>query len=150
MTANLRDIEAVKILLVEDNPGDVRLTRKAFEKAKLKNQIYAVGSGREALDFLYRRGDWEDAPKIDLILLDLKLQDCEGTDVLEQVKQDPLLKRIPVVMLTSSSAEEDIARSYDRHANAYITKPVDFPSLIEAVKSLSNFWLTLVRLPRQK
>jgi CheY-like chemotaxis protein len=135
------------VLLVEDNPGDVRLTQKAFDKASVRADLYAVDNGKAALDFLHRRGEYEGGPGADLVLLDLKLGDCEGTELLEQIKKDPALEAIPVIVLSSSAAPEDIARAYHHHANAYITKPTDFPSLIQAVHYLNDFWFELALLP---
>lgn len=137
----------IEILLVEDNPGDVRLTREAFKEAKVRNNLNVVWNGVEALAFLRRQGDYSKAPRPDLILLDLNLPKKDGRDVLAEVKKDPELKRIPIVILTTSSAEEDIIRTYDHHANCYITKPVDFERFMEIVKLVEDFWLTVVKLP---
>ena len=137
----------IEILLVEDNPGDVRLTREAFKEAKMRNNLQAVGDGVQAMEFLHREGEYADAPRPDIILLDLNLPRKDGREVLAEVKQDPALRRIPVVILTTSKAEEDIAKTYDLHANCYITKPVDFDRFIEVVKTIEGFWLTVVKLP---
>ncbi len=146
MSAN-RNGNPVEILLVEDNPGDVRLTREALKEAKVRNNLYVVGDGEKALAFLHQEGEFKDAPRPDIIMLDLNLPKKNGQEVLAEIKSDPSLRRIPVVILTTSKAEEDILRSYDLHANCYITKPVDFEQFIKVVQSIEEFWLTVVRLP---
>ena len=137
----------IEILLVEDNPGDVRLTQEAFKEGKVRNKLHVVWDGIEAMAFLRREDKFADAPHSDLILLDLNLPKKDGREVLAEIKQDPDLKRIPVVILTTSKAEEDILRTYDLHANCYITKPVDLEQFIKVVKSIEEFWLTVVKLP---
>ena len=132
---------------MEDNPADVRLTREALLEGKVLNRLNVVGDGVEALDYLFRSGKYEDATRPDLILLDLNLPKKDGREVLGEIKQDPSLKRIPVVVLTTSQAEEDIFKSYNLHANCYIAKPVDFERFIQVVKSIDHFWLTVVKLP---
>jgi chemotaxis family two-component system response regulator Rcp1 len=139
----------VEILLVEDNPGDVRLTREALKDAKVLNNLSVVGDGEEALDFLHRRGRYTSAPRPDLILLDLNLPRKDGREVLEEIKKDDSLMVIPVVVLTTSKAEEDVIRSYKLHANCYIPKPVDFNRFMEVIRQLENFWLAVVRLPQE-
>ena len=139
----------VEILLVEDNPGDVRLTQEAFKEGKLLNKLHVVEDGVEALAFLNREGKYADAPCPELILLDLNLPKKDGRDVLAEIKTDEDLKRIPVVILTTSQSEEDILKSYDLNANCYITKPVDLDKFIEVVKSIEEFWLTIVKLPSE-
>jgi two-component system, chemotaxis family, response regulator Rcp1 len=138
---------AVEILLVEDNPGDVRLTREALKEGKVNNILHVVEDGVKALAFLRREGEYSDAPRPDLILLDLNLPRKGGREVLQDVKSDPVLRHIPVVILTSSQAEQDIARAYDLHANCYITKPVDLDQFITVVQSIEEFWLSIVKLP---
>jgi CheY-like chemotaxis protein len=138
---------AIEILLVEDDPGDELITREAFEHNKLKNNLHVAHDGEEGLDFLYRRGRFQDAPHPDLILLDLNLPKYDGRQLLEKVKSDPDLARIPVVVLTTSSAEEDIVRSYQLHANAYVTKPVDLDQFMSAVRQIDEFFVQVVRLP---
>jgi CheY-like chemotaxis protein len=138
---------AIEILLVEDDPGDELITREAFEHNKLKNNLRVAHDGEEGLDFLYRRGRFPDAPRPDLILLDLNLPKYDGRQLLEKVKSDPDLARIPVVVLTTSSAEEDILRSYQLHANAYVTKPVDLDQFMSAVRQIDEFFVQVVRLP---
>ncbi|MFF5336141.1 response regulator [Streptomyces sp. NPDC013181] len=140
-------VEPIEVLLVEDDPGDELMTREAFEDNKIRNTLHVVRDGEEALDFLYRRGAHTAAPRPDLILLDLNLPKYDGRQVLEQIKQDPELALIPVVVLTTSSAEEDILRSYKLHANAYVTKPVDLDQFIAAVRQIDDFFVTVVRLP---
>ncbi|KOU03189.1 chemotaxis protein CheY [Streptomyces sp. MMG1522] len=137
-------------MLVEDDPGDELMTREAFEDNKIRNTLHVVRDGQEALDFLYRRGEYGDAPRPDLVLLDLNLPKYDGRQVLEQIKGDPELSLIPVVVLTTSSAEEDILRSYKLHANAYVTKPVDLDQFIAAVRQIDEFFVTVVRLPGRK
>ena len=137
----------VEILLVEDNEGDVRLTREALREGHLRNRLHVVVDGERALDFLFRRGDYPDAPRPDLILLDLNLPRRDGREVLAEIKTDASLKRIPVVVLTTSRAEEDLVRMYDLHANCFISKPVDFDQFIQVVKTIENFWFTIVVLP---
>jgi CheY-like chemotaxis protein len=137
----------VRILLVEDNPGDVRLTREAFKENKVRNYLSVVPDGVEAMAFLRREGAHDDALRPDIVLLDLNLPRKDGRRVLEEIKSDPDLKSIPVVILTTSKAEEDIVRTYDLHANCYISKPVDLDQFIKVVKSIEDFWLTVVRLP---
>ncbi|GGU81053.1 two-component system response regulator [Streptomyces cavourensis] len=132
---------------MEDDPGDELMTREAFEDNKIRNTLHVVRDGQEALDFLYRRGDHAGAPRPDLVLLDLNLPKYDGRQVLEQIKGDPELALIPVVVLTTSSAEEDILRSYKLHANAYVTKPVDLDQFIAAVRQIDEFFVTVVRLP---
>ncbi|MFC8729451.1 MULTISPECIES: response regulator [Streptomyces] len=140
-------VQPIEVLLVEDDPGDELMTREAFEDNKIRNTLHVVRDGQEALDFLYRRGDHADAPRPDLVLLDLNLPKYDGRQVLEQIKGDPELSLIPVVVLTTSSAEEDILRSYKLHANAYVTKPVDLDQFIAAVRQIDEFFVTVVRLP---
>ncbi|MCT6779329.1 MULTISPECIES: response regulator [Streptomyces] len=140
-------VQPIEVLLVEDDPGDELMTREAFEDNKIRNTLHVVRDGQEALDFLYRRGEYTEAPRPDLVLLDLNLPKYDGRQVLEQIKGDPALSLIPVVVLTTSSAEEDILRSYKLHANAYVTKPVDLDQFIAAVRQIDEFFVTVVRLP---
>jgi CheY-like chemotaxis protein len=140
--------QPIEVLLVEDDPGDELMTREAFEDNKIRNTLHVARDGEEALDFLYRRKAYAYAPRPDLILLDLNLPKYDGRQVLERIKSDPDLAHIPVVVLTTSSAEEDILRSYRLHANAYVTKPVDLDQFIAAVRQIDDFFVTVVRLPR--
>lgn len=137
----------IDILLVEDNPGDVRLTIEALKDAKMINRLHIVENGVDALDFLYQRGTYQQAPRPDLILLDLNLPKKNGREVLAEIKGDESLKTIPVVILTTSKAEEDILKAYNLHANCYISKPVDFLQFTTVVKTIETFWLTIVMLP---
>lgn len=139
----------IEILLVEDNPGDVRLTRESFKEGKIANHIQVAKDGVEAMEILRRQGAHQTAPRPDLILLDLNLPRKNGREVLKEIKEDPDLRQIPVVVLTTSEAEEDIVRSYGLHANCYITKPVVLEKFIAVVKSIEDFWLTVVKLPRE-
>jgi CheY-like chemotaxis protein len=138
---------AIEILLVEDDPGDELITREALEHNKFQNRLHVAHDGEEGLDFLYRRAGFEDAPRPDLILLDLNLPKYDGRQLLERVKSDAELARIPIVVLTTSAAEEDIVRSYKLHANAYVSKPVDLDQFISAVRQIDEFFLQVVRLP---
>jgi two-component system, chemotaxis family, response regulator Rcp1 len=138
---------SIQVLLVEDNPGDVRLTKEALKEGKLLNQLTVVGDGVEALSFLRQEGKYADALQPELILLDLNLPKKDGREVLAEIKADPKLRRIPVVVLTTSSAEEDILKIYDLHANCYITKPVDLEQFMGVVKSIEDFWVSVVKLP---
>ncbi|WP_135534257.1 response regulator [Halostella pelagica] len=147
MSERASSSDPADILLVEDNPGDVRLTKEAFEDGRIANTLHVVNDGVEALDFLYRRGDHADAPCPDIVLLDLNLPRKDGDEVLEEINSDPELSRVPVVVLTSSEAQEDIVRSYELDANAYLTKPVDPNKFIDTVKTLQTFWLSVIRLP---
>jgi two-component system, chemotaxis family, response regulator Rcp1 len=139
----------LEVLLVEDSPGDVRLTREAFKDAKVHINLHVASDGTEAMTFLKREGAHAGVPRPDLILLDLNLPKKDGREVLEEIKQSPTLKSIPVVILTTSASDADILRSYLLHANCYITKPVDLNGFLDVVKSIDNFWLSVVKLPRQ-
>jgi chemotaxis family two-component system response regulator Rcp1 len=144
---DLNKTKPIDILLVEDNPGDVRLTRESLKEGKVLNTLHVAGDGIEALAFLRQEGQYAKQPLPDIILLDLNLPKKDGREVLAEIKTDPNLRRIPVVILTTSKAEEDILKSYDLHANCYITKPVDLDQFITVVKSVEEFWFTIVRLP---
>lgn len=140
-------MKAVEILLVEDNPGDVRLTREALKEGKVHNSLSVVQDGIEALRFLRKEGDYADSPTPDIILLDLNLPRMPGHEVLREIKSDDLLRRIPIVILTTSADEGDILASYELHANCYITKPVDLQQFITIVQNIENFWFSIVKLP---
>lgn len=144
MDPNGRPIE---ILLVEDNPGDVRLTKEALREGKVKNNLAVTMDGVEAMAYLRKEGKYQDAVQPDLILLDLNLPKMDGREVLEQIKMDPVLRRIPVVILTTSNAEADIVKTYDLYANCYINKPVDLDQFINVVQTIEDFWMTIVKLP---
>ena len=137
----------IEILLVEDNPGDVRLTKEALREGKVYSNLHTVKDGVEAMEFLRRQGKFKGVPRPDIILLDLNLPKKDGREVLEEIKTDEELKRIPVVVLTTSKAEEDVLRTYNLHANCYVTKPVDLEKFMVVVKSIDIFWLTVVTLP---
>ncbi|MGW3992244.1 response regulator [Amycolatopsis sp. NPDC004772] len=139
----------IDILLVEDDPGDVLMTREAFAHHKIRNPLHVAEDGVEALRFLKREGPFGEAPRPGLILLDLNLPRKDGRELLGEIKQDPGLRTIPVVVLTTSEAEEDILRSYELHANAYVTKPVDFEKFVEVVRKIDDFWVTVVKLPHR-
>jgi Response regulator containing a CheY-like receiver domain and an HTH DNA-binding domain len=142
-----QEIAPVDILLVEDNPGDVRLTERAFEEAELANDIHVVTDGVEAMQFLRCEGEYADAARPDIVLLDLDLPKKSGEAVLDDVKTDPELREIPVVVLSSSDAESDVEETYDRHANAYLTKPVDFDGFVDIVRKIDAFWFSVVTYP---
>src|ERR1700693_10612 len=147
MTMIGTDATPIEVLLVEDSPGDVRLTREAFKDAKVHINLHVASDGAEAMAFLEREGEHANAPRPDLILLDLNLPKKDGREVLAELKESPALKCIPVVILTTSAAEADIQGSYQSHANCYITKPVDLEGFLKVVKSIDNFWLSVVKLP---
>lgn len=140
-------MESIEILLVEDSPGDIRLTQEALKDSKLMNNLSVVRDGVEAMAFLRREGAYSNAPRPDIILLDLNLPRKDGREVLQEIKNDELLKRIPVVILTTSDNEMDILATYNLHANCYITKPVDFSQFMTVVKSMETFWFSIVKLP---
>ena len=146
---NIDKARMIEILLVEDDPGDILIAKEALEQSKLVNNLHVAENGEEALAFLRREGDHADAPKPDLILLDLNLPRRDGREVLADVKDDPELRRIPIVILTTSQAEEDIIKSYDLHANAYVTKPVDFAQFVRVVQQIDEFFFTVVSLPER-
>ena len=137
----------IEILLVEDNPGDVRLTQEAVREAKIRNTLNVVNDGEQAIAYVRRQGEYAERPRPDLILLDLNLPRKDGREVLQDLKSDPDLHRIPVVVLTSSEAEQDILSTYDLYANAYVTKPVDLEQFMRVVSSIQDFWLNIVKLP---
>jgi CheY-like chemotaxis protein len=145
-----KDAKTIEVLLVEDSPGDVRLTREAFKDAKVLINLNVASDGVEAMAFLKREGEHARAPRPDLILLDLNLPKKDGREVLEEIKQSPELMSIPVVVLTTSGSEEDVLRSYRLHANCYITKPVGLEGFLKVVNSIDNFWLSIVKLPKQE
>lgn len=141
------DVRPIEVLLVEDDPGDVLMTKEAFEDAKVANNLSVVSDGAEALQYLRREGEYAEAPRPDLVLLDLNLPKVDGREVLTAIKNDAALGSIPVVVLTTSEAEEDIVRSYSLHANAYVSKPVDFDRFLHVVKQIDDFFVTVVKLP---
>lgn len=142
--------QPLEILLVEDNPGDIRLIKEILKEGRINNNLNITEDGEEAMEFLRKEGEFANSPRPDLILLDLNLPKKDGREVLEEIKEDENLRRIPVVVLTTSTAEEDILKSYDMHANSYITKPVDFDQFIKVIKSIEDFWLEVVKLPEDK
>ena len=147
MTERQGTYRPIEILMVEDNPGDVRLTVEALKEGKVRNNLHIVEDGEQAMKFLRQQDDYGTAPRPDLVLLDLNLPKKNGREVLAEIKEDPELKRIPVVILTVSEAEQDIIKSYNLHANCYITKPVNLDQFIKVVRSIEDFWLTIVMLP---
>lgn len=142
-------LQVIDILLVEDNPGDVRLAKEALKESKVRNRLFVVEDGVEAMAFLRKQGKYSGVPHPDLILLDLNLPRKSGREVLAEIKSDEDLKHIPVVILTVSRADEDVMKCYNHHANCYITKPLDFNQFMEVTKSIEEFWLTIVRLPHK-
>ncbi len=140
-------IKPVEILLVEDNPLDVRMTQEAFKDYRVANNVHVVNDGAAAMDFIYRRGAYADAPRPDLILLDLNLPKKDGREILEEIKADNSLRAIPVIILTTSALDEDIMGSYCHNANAFITKPIEFDDFVTMMRSIGDFWLTFVKLP---
>jgi chemotaxis family two-component system response regulator Rcp1 len=147
---NLESAKPIEILLVEDNPGDVRLTKEAFKESKILNNLSVVEDGKEAMAFLRQEGGYTRASRPDLILLDLNMPKMDGRQVLAEIKKDPKLKNIPVIILTTSKAEQDILKSYDLHANCYIVKPVDLWQFNTVVQTIKDFWLSIVKLPRSE
>lgn len=146
---NPKSLYQAEILLVEDNPADVLMTRSAFEDFKIINTLHVVEDGVEALEYLHGAGDFADAPRPDLIMLDLNLPRKNGREVLAEIKADPSFRSIPVVVLTTSKAERDVLEAYDLHANCYIVKPVGFANFVEAIRSIKNYWFSLVTLPSE-
>jgi chemotaxis family two-component system response regulator Rcp1 len=142
------NLPLINILLVEDNPGDIRLTKEVLKEGKIRNNLSVVTDGEEALFFLKKQGEYKDVFTPDIILLDLNLPKKDGREVLSEIKKNESLKLIPVIVLTTSDAEQDIKNMYEHHANCYITKPVDFNQFINVIRSIENFWLTIVKLPR--
>lgn len=142
-------IQMANLLLVEDNPGDVLLTRKALEKAKIANKLAVVTTGEAAMDYLHRRGKHQDSVRPDLILLDLNLPGMSGSEVLRAIKEDVTLRRIPVVVLTSSEADEDVLRTFDLHVNSYMVKPVDFTQMTRLIFAMEDWWFVLGRIPKE-
>lgn len=141
-------MKVIDILLVEDNPGDIRLTQEAMKEAKMSNALHVAQNGASAMDFLRRHGEYQNAPRPDLVLLDLNLPRKNGKEVLREMKDDPELRRIPVIILSTSDAARDVKDSYDLHANSYISKPVDFDDFLRVVQSIECFWFHMAKLPR--
>ncbi len=143
----LANLNSIDILIVEDNPGDARLIMEVLNENKIFNSVYIVKDGVEAMDFLHTKGKYQESPKPDLIILDLNLPRKDGREVLAEIKSDDELKRIPVVIMTISQAEEDIFKSYNLHANCFVTKPIDLDQFIKVIKSIEDFWFSVVKLP---
>jgi two-component system, chemotaxis family, response regulator Rcp1 len=141
---------SIEILLVEDNPGDVRLTEEALKEGKVSNRLNVVDDGAKAIEYLHQRGAYQHACRPDLVLLDFNLPKKDGREVLAEIKADPKLRQIPVVVMTTSRAEEDVLKAYDLHANCYVTKPIDLEQFLGVVKAIEDFWLTVVKLPSSK
>ena len=141
-------VEPIKILLVEDQPADVRLTEEVMKQGKVANELYVADDGEKAMEFLRKEGEYADKPRPDLVILDLNLPRMDGKEVLQAIKTDPDLLKIPVLMLTTSAAERDVLDAYSHHVNAYITKPIDLDEFVEVVSSIEQFWLSIVRLPK--
>ncbi|MGM0588974.1 MAG: response regulator [Bacteroidota bacterium] len=139
----------VEILLIEDNEADVRLTREGIKEAKINNNLSVVRDGEEAMDYLHKRNGFEDVPRPDLVLLDLNLPKKDGREVLEEIKSSEDLRRLPVVVLTTSEAEKDIVKSYELHANCYVTKPLGLDQFVEVIKAIEDFWFSIVKLPEE-
>ena len=150
MMTRTGSVDAIEILLIEDNPGDARLAQEALKESKINNTLNIVSDGLSAIEYLFRRGKYANAVRPDIIFLDLNLPGKDGREILEEIKADAGLRAIPVVILTTSAAEEDIARTYAAHANCYVTKPVDFEQFTKVVHSVGNFWFTIVKLPPEK
>jgi CheY-like chemotaxis protein len=150
MNSPSRDWQPIDILLVEDNPGDIDLMKEALEGAKVWNRLHVAEDGEQALDFLFQRGQYTEAPRPDLILLDLNLPKRDGREVLEEIRADADLTEIPIVILTTSQADEDVARAYRLHANCYIAKPVSFTQFLRVIQAIEDFWLTVVKLPKKR
>ena len=146
----MENFKIIDILMIEDNSGDARLAKEALKESKVKNRLHIVKDGLAATDFLFNRNDYKDAPRPDLVILDINLPKKDGREVLAEIKADENLRSIPVVILTISRAEEDILKTYNLHANCFITKPLDFDKFLEVIKSIEDFWLTVVKLPNQK
>lgn len=147
MSSQLIEAEPIKILLVEDNPGDIRLTREALKDSKIHNTLEVVEDGKEALDYLRNVGKYKDSTRPDLVLLDLDMPNTSGREVLQEVKSDPNLRSIPLVVLTVSKSDQDILNSYDMQANAYVNKPLDLDQFIKVIRTIEDFWFTIVKLP---
>jgi len=143
----IQPLETIEILLVEDNPGDVRLTQEGLAQAKVQNRLWVASDGEAAMHMMRHEGEHADVPRPDLVLLDLNLPGFSGLDVLRAMKDDPALRQVPVVVLSSSAAERDILQSYDLHANCYVTKPIDFTQFVSVVQAIEQFWFTVVKLP---
>ena len=143
-------VKPVEILLIEDNPVDIRMTQEAFKDYRVANNLHSVTDGEAGMDFIYQRGKYKDAPRPDLILLDLNLPKKDGRAILDEVKANPKLRAIPIVVLTTSELDEDMMGSYCRNANAFITKPIDFDDFVTMMRSIGDFWLTFVRLPTER
>ena len=144
----MNNSEPIQILLVEDNPGGARLAVEALKESKVRNELYHVKDGVEAMEFLHQHNGYAEVPVPDLILLDLNLPRKDGREVLAEIKEDPVLRLVPVVVLTTSAAERDLVKTYDLHANAYVIKPLDLDQFIEVVKAIENFWFMVVKLPQ--
>jgi CheY-like chemotaxis protein len=148
MFIDMAQAKPVEILLIEDNPVDIRMTEEAFKDYRVANNLHAVTDGEAGMDFIYQRGAYKDAPRPDLILLDLNLPKKDGREILNEVKADDTLRSIPIVVLTTSSLDEDMMASYCGNANAFITKPIEFDDFVTMMKTIGDFWLTFVKLPR--
>ena len=149
VAAQLERIKPIEILLIEDNPVDIRMTQEAFKDYRVANTLHAITDGEAAMDFIYQRGTYKDAPRPDLILLDLNLPKKDGREILDEVKADDKVRSIPIVVLTTSALDEDMMASYCKNANAFVTKPIEFDDFVTMMKTIGDFWLTFVKLPQR-